>query len=77
MKAALAYYANVPAGDAAMVLFLLLVPLWLLNGVALFVSMFLLPRCRPYFQALLLSTILILVIGLGMCSFSLSRPNVH
>jgi hypothetical protein len=60
---------------AGFALFWYLIPLWLLNGLAWFISLFKLPESRPYFMGFLLAGILLPIIGLGACGLSVVAPN--
>lgn len=70
--------ASQPADNRALagfMLFWFLVPLWLLNGLGFFVSLFKRPASQPYFMGFLLACLLLPIIGLGACGLSFVSPN--
>lgn len=70
--------ATQPADNRALagfMLFWFLVPLWLLNGLAFFVSLFKLPEARPFMLGFLLACLVLPIIGLGACGLSFVSPQ--
>ena len=70
LLAAISMASNADHGMAGFVLFWMLIPLWLLNGVAWVVTLFKLPDSRPFFMGFLLACIILPIIGLGACGLS-------